>query len=126
PWELPERDLPVPPYALGAWLSDGSPAPEDLHIPAAYLRASVAQRRALLAGLLGTDGEIRGELCFRTRSGRLADDVYELVVGLGHQCADTTGGTGQRCLTIAAGARRITAVRAVGSVPVRCIAVDND
>ena len=30
----------------------------DKHIPAAYLRASVAQRRALLAGLLDTDGTV--------------------------------------------------------------------
>ncbi|NUT17761.1 MAG: replicative DNA helicase [Hamadaea sp.] len=173
PLELPERDLPIPPYVLGAWLGDGHTAgarittadPEMLafieaeglvtepgsgrlsysvrlpklrpfaericvfcgqltpgaagqspacvgcgardgsftgrlrglgvlgrkHIPAAYLRASEAQRRALLAGLMDTDGTVAptGNLQFTSTSGRLADDVYELIVSLGYRCGRT-------------------------------------
>ncbi|MDH6134589.1 replicative DNA helicase [Kitasatospora sp. MAA4] len=88
PLDLPHRDLPVPPYTLGAWLGDGhskaarltSADPEivqrvadegfeihpvgasislgNKHIPQEYLRSSVAQRRELLAGLLDTDGTV--------------------------------------------------------------------
>src|SRR5205809_1904836 len=55
------------------------------HIPATYLRASEQQRRALLAGLLDTDGTVNhcGAIEFTTTSPRLAQDVYELVCSLG-------------------------------------------
>jgi len=55
------------------------------HIPAIYLRASEQQRRALLAGLLDTDGTVNrhGAVEFTTTSPRLAQDVYELVCSLG-------------------------------------------
>lgn len=61
------------------------------HIPATYLRASEAQRRALLAGLLDTDGTVTLSGCpqFTTTSERVAEDVYELVVGLGYRCGHT-------------------------------------
>ncbi|MQA33470.1 replicative DNA helicase [Modestobacter roseus] len=57
------------------------------HIPAAYLRASVAQRQALLAGLLDTDGTVAvsGVVQFAVTSQRLAEDVRELIAGLGHR-----------------------------------------
>lgn len=60
------------------------------HIPPAYLRASEAQRRQLLAGLLDTDGTVvrnSGSVQFATTSERLAGDTYELVVSLGCRCA---------------------------------------
>lgn len=62
------------------------------HIPAAYLRASEAQRRALLAGLLDTDGTVTngGSVQFCVTNRRLADDVVELVVSLGHRCQVAT------------------------------------
>ncbi len=55
------------------------------HIPAAYLRASEQQRRALLAGLLDTDGTVNhgGAIEFTTTSPRLAQDTYELMCSLG-------------------------------------------
>jgi len=55
------------------------------HIPAIYLRASEQQRRALLAGLLDTDGTVNrdGAVEFTTTNPRLAQDVYELVCSLG-------------------------------------------
>ena len=114
PLEYPERDLPIAPYTLGAWLGDGHSRSArmtcadqeivdairddgyavtkhsgrltygvsepgtgsswhqartgftarlrqagvlgDKHIPELYLRSSVEHRRALLAGLLDTDG----------------------------------------------------------------------
>ncbi|WP_405434736.1 replicative DNA helicase [Micromonospora sp. NBC_00617] len=59
------------------------------HIPDAYLRASEGQRRALLAGLLDTDGTVTGtgNVQFTSTSERLAADVYELIVSLGYRCS---------------------------------------
>ncbi len=62
------------------------------HIPPLYLRASVQQRRALLAGLLDSDGTVMPtglvQLVVTTR--RLAEDFRELVVGLGYRCSTTS------------------------------------
>jgi replicative DNA helicase len=57
------------------------------HIPTAYLRASEDQRRALLAGLLDTDGTVTSGGCaqFTSTDERLISDVCELVVGLGYR-----------------------------------------
>lgn len=62
------------------------------HIPAEYLRASEAQRRALLAGLLDTDGTVTngGSVQFSVTNQRLAPDVAELVVSLGYRCQVAT------------------------------------
>ncbi|WP_109472765.1 replicative DNA helicase [Ornithinimicrobium cavernae] len=142
--DLPEADLALSPYVLGAWLGDGETAgsrftsadpemvihleaegievrqlaamsyslllPHDVvgaadhgsvkallrkigvlgnkHIPQEYLRASEVQRRALLAGLLDTDGTVTASGCpqFTSTSERLAADVYELILGLGYRC----------------------------------------
>jgi hypothetical protein len=141
------------------------------HIPALYLRASQPQRRALLAGLLDTDGYCAkpvprkkgdglrggGQVQLALTGKRLADDARELISGLGYTSRVTTktvpgrsaetstcyivsftpGDTVFRLPRKAArqgtaawsglsGRRFITAVRPVPSVPVRCIAVDND
>lgn len=86
--ELPDADLLIDPYVLGAWLADGhsksaisfhrSTNPgrgvrgqdsgqrrlrelgvlNDKHIPTSYLRASPSQRLALLQGLMDTDGTV--------------------------------------------------------------------
>ncbi|MBI1349559.1 MAG: replicative DNA helicase [Actinomycetales bacterium] len=157
---LPPADLPLPPYAFGVWLGDGTSAaahftsadpeiaayiegegldapylgnlryglrlpdpacPEcggpvsgmgwcqtcvndhgsvqailrsmgvlgNKHVPTAYLRGSEVQRRALLAGLLDTDGTVTstGAVQFTTTSRTLADGVYELIVSLGYRCS---------------------------------------
>ena len=147
--ELPDADLPVPPYPLGAWLGDGHSASARLtnadvdsaivdqiraegisahrcahsdgnhigsytlgshtatglgkqhslqarlrrlgvlgnkHIPTPYLRASRAQRLALLQGLMDTDGTIsrdEGQCVFTNISERLARGVFHLVASLG-------------------------------------------
>jgi replicative DNA helicase len=61
------------------------------HIPAEYLRASEAQRRALLAGLLDTDGYAMpgGTAQFAVTSQRLAQGVLELVLSLGYRASMT-------------------------------------
>lgn len=152
PLQLPERDLPVPPYTLGVWLGDGHTGASrfttadaemvdfvaqdgflvrpsgpmvysvhlptsartvdrtcvdcggsflallrrvgvayDKHIPQDYLRASEPQRRALLAGLMDTDGTVAptGNLQYTSTSRRLIDGVRELVVSLGYRCTVT-------------------------------------
>jgi replicative DNA helicase len=57
------------------------------HVPASYLRASEPQRRALLAGLLDTDGTVTntGSVQFTTTSPALAEGVFELLVSLGYR-----------------------------------------
>ena len=135
PFALPEVELAVDPYVLGAWLGDGTSIraevvtydPEIIaeieatgqecrprraahhfglpgglqqrlrhigvlgnkHVPAAYLRASETQRRALLAGLLDTDGYCTksGTVEFSVTNERLARDVRELALTLGYQPA---------------------------------------
>jgi len=64
----------------------------DKHIPREYLRASEDQRRALLAGLLDTDGTVTptGSVQFSVTSRRLAMDVRELVATLGYKSGLTT------------------------------------
>ncbi|MFD6449561.1 replicative DNA helicase [Nocardia sp. NPDC060220] len=66
--------------------------PGDKHIPTAYLRSSESQRRALLAGLLDTDGTVThgGSAQFAVTSERLFRDVQELVVSLGYRCGVST------------------------------------
>lgn len=138
---LPDVDVPIPPYVLGAWLGDGDSAsgrittadgPEmrDIfafegyhcgkngsgpdrtetftihglmkqlrtlgvlggkHIPATYLRASEKQRRALLAGLLDTDGTVcrHGRIQFDSIRERLANEVLELALSLGYRATIT-------------------------------------
>ncbi|MFC4495551.1 replicative DNA helicase [Streptomyces ovatisporus] len=239
PLDLPERELPVPPYALGAWLGaragdatrsttadpelldlieescggraeavpgqvphaacadcgsecfspfaepgcatcterhGGLPVllrdtglPGNGHIPGEYLRASVPQRRALLAGLLDTAGTVKptGSVQFTVTDRALADGFRELVMSLGHRCgvaAERVRGRSAEsaesaesadsttCYTVTFSTddevfrlsrkqqthrdrrrpvtprlkrRFIKDVERVGSVPVRCVQVDN-
>ncbi|MFL6130197.1 MAG: replicative DNA helicase [Mycobacteriales bacterium] len=106
PMVLPEADLPVPAYALGAWLGDSSTDAARItqaslrqlgvlgsrHIPAGYLRSSQAQRRALLAGLLDTGGTVgpTGTVVFSVPNRRLAEDVRELILSLGYRATVST------------------------------------
>ncbi|NKY59446.1 replicative DNA helicase [Nocardia flavorosea] len=62
------------------------------NIPIEYQRSSEAQRRALLAGLLDTDGTVTQSGCvqFSVTDERLFFDVRELVVGLGYRCGVST------------------------------------
>jgi replicative DNA helicase len=71
---------------------------DNKHIPSAYLRASEAQRRALLAGLMDVDGTVaqKGDLQFAVASERLALDVHELVLSLGYRCTITPKAVGGR------------------------------
>jgi replicative DNA helicase len=126
---------------------------EAKHIPAAYLRASIAQRRALLRGLLDTHGHptTTGGVEFTMASERLVLGVRELVVGLGyraelHSGTDAAGASrytvafttpdrvfgldrkaGQQVEASRPGTttRYIVDARPVESVPVRCVQVDN-
>ncbi|NUS42598.1 MAG: replicative DNA helicase [Mycobacteriaceae bacterium] len=191
PLELPELDLPTPPYALGAWIgarSTGSrlasvepeilarieaevdaalpsepetPAtPDTLHaqlttqlgavlrIPPRYLRASVAQRRALLAGLLDVEGTVApdGSIQFYSTDAALLADVEDVIAGLGYHARrtgytltfvsdDPVFGLYRKTLlhkqrrarrsAEKAGLRYIVDIQSVASVPVRCVEVDN-
>ena len=63
------------------------------HSPIRYLRASESQRRALLAGLLDTNGSVSagGSARLSVTNERLARNVAELVVSLGYRCRLSTG-----------------------------------
>ena len=62
------------------------------HIPLSYLRGSEAQRRALLAGILDTDGTVTstGSIQLAVTNRELADGVRELVASLGYRCSMST------------------------------------
>ena len=66
---------------------------KNKHVPAAYLRGSIEQRAALLAGLLDTDGFIApgGNVEFTSTKEVLADAVVELAVSLGHKPVKAEG-----------------------------------
>jgi replicative DNA helicase len=147
--ELPEADLPVSPYALGSALagralagatgradgafgpsgarSDGGAVfPSAGRIPPEYLRASAAQRRELLAGLLGV-ARVSGQARITVPGEQLPADVRELLHSLGFQStvtAQTPAGQVIR-FTDALPWRYVVAVRPVPSVPVRCVQVDS-
>ena len=58
----------------------------DKHLPEIYLRASESQRRAVLAGLMDSDGSAESRsnsCCFYNKNERLADAVTELAASLG-------------------------------------------
>jgi replicative DNA helicase len=127
PLQLPEREVLVGPYTLGASLGKGTSAmaqittddPDilvrieaegygtldtltrrlatmgvlaDKHIPRDYVRASERQRRAVLAGLLDTDGTVApsGTVQISVTNARLARDIRELVTSLGYRSGLST------------------------------------
>ncbi len=111
---------------------------DDKHIPVSYLRASEDQRRALLAGILDTRGSGSPQLAVTSR--RLAEDVRELVLSLGHPCSMvressylvdvmTADEVSHKRLVRSERSRddtrHIVDVRPVRSEPVRCVQVDN-
>ena len=193
PLALAAAELPLAPYALGAWLGAGAPGRstvtcadgqvveqlrtagvevarasgalqftlrgvasvlrsldvlDEPRVPMSYLRASEAQRRELLRGLLDTAGHPTksGGVEFVTPSLQVARDVRELVAGLGYRAAlrdqparwTVSFSTADRVFGVdrkaerqvgatpaGAGQHVVVAVRPVASVPVRCVQVDN-
>ena len=72
---------------------------KNKHIPTIYLRASEAQRRALLQGLMDTDGHIvPGKAALEITSSRpaLARGIEELLLSLGHKPVTTMRATSGR------------------------------
>ena len=59
----------------------------DKHIPQGYLQSSVTQRRALLAGLMDTDGDVDalGRCDVTTVDRALAEQYRELIASLGYK-----------------------------------------
>ncbi len=62
------------------------------HVPHVYLRASEAQRRDLLAGILDTDGTVgnTGSIQLAVTSRELANGARELIHSLGYRCTVST------------------------------------
>lgn len=68
---------------------------QDKFIPEAYLYASIDQRRALLQGLMDSDGTAyRGRIGFTTINRRLRDDFLQLARSLGYICSVTKDNRG--------------------------------
>ncbi|WP_369370479.1 replicative DNA helicase [Promicromonospora sp. Populi] len=133
---------------------------QNKHIPTEYLRASEDQRRALLAGLLDSDGTVnpQGSVQIAVTNKRLAQDARELILSLGYRTGwsekrvngrsetsstaftitftteDDVFALERKRLTHKARRRPATAkltsrfvvnIRAIESVPVRCVEVEN-
>lgn len=125
------------------------------HVPPPYLRASARQRRALLRGLVDSDGHVdkaRGRVHFYSTDPVLTDGVAELARSLGEMVTtQTRETTGYGCTVTAhvvewqpttcpaalsrkaanfrerevAPYRGVASIERVESVPTRCIAVDS-
>ena len=100
--QYPKKNLPVDPYAVGLWLGDGKGAQVSVtglfphlnrlglnrnkHIPEIYLHSSSDQRKAILAGLMDSDGSVNprgGECVFVNGNEALIDGVIEILRSLG-------------------------------------------
>ncbi|MCK0438959.1 replicative DNA helicase [Gordonia alkaliphila] len=164
PLELPEREFAYGPYTVAALAGMAYDDPEiavrieaegpvevmtlmaDLAglIPSEYLRGSVRQRRAVLAGLLDARARVEddGWITIPIVTRRMSEVITDLVAGLGYvyqreptgwirMAADDDVFTVHKKavrhkeLRGKAGFRRIVAIRPVDSVPVRCVQVDN-
>lgn len=88
PGRLPAETFTV--YGLAAQLRSLG-ALGDKHIPPVYLRASERQRRALLAGLLDSDGAVcpHGRVEFDSTRESLARGYLELALSLGYRATIT-------------------------------------
>lgn len=66
---------------------------KNKHIPMEYLRASRAQRLALLQGLMDTDGTVcsSGAAEFTNTNKQIIDGVYDLICGLGYKARVVEG-----------------------------------
>ncbi|WP_279103984.1 replicative DNA helicase [Gordonia paraffinivorans] len=113
-------------------------------IPYEYLRGSVAQRRALLAGILDARATVDddGWITVPAATRHMTAVIADLVAGLGYSYKRSATGwlrvdadddvftvhhkaVRHKELRRKAGVRRVVAVRPVDSVPVRCVQVDN-
>ena len=130
PLNLPEVSLPESPFTVGRRL-----AAEDrenlcagrLSIPSAYLRASIRQRRELLAGFgLGEGGE---SLPQTYHSERLAADVCEVLLSLGYSAtvSETVNSAGEWVVTVSGDEnfRHIVKIRRIPAASTKCIQVDS-
>ena len=83
------RDL--RPVGLTAIL-EGMGVRGNKHVPESYMRSSAKQRRALLSGLLDSDGSVhRDAVAFANTNRLLADAVRELAVSLGYRASMSEG-----------------------------------
>ncbi|MGZ8177824.1 replicative DNA helicase [Williamsia sp. SKLECPSW1] len=113
-------------------------------IPYEYLRGSIAQRRALLAGLLDARGIVDddGWITVPAATQHMTSVVADLAAGLGFSYRRAATGwvridadddvftvhrkaIRHKELRRPAGSRRIVDVRPIDGVPVRCVEVDN-
>lgn len=166
PLDLPRRRFAYGPYTVAALAGMAFDDPEigmridaegpvdvmtlmaDLggRIPSEYLRGSIAQRRALLAGLLDARATVDddGWITVPAATRHMTAVVADLVAGLGYTYKRSATGwlrvdaadddvftvhhkaVRHKELRRRSGVRRVVGVRAVESVPVRCVQVDND
>ncbi|MCP2175973.1 replicative DNA helicase [Williamsia maris] len=113
-------------------------------VPYEYLRGSVAQRRALLAGLLDARGIVDddGWITVPAATQHMSTVIGDLVAGLGYSFRRAATGwlrvdadddvftvhrkaVRHKELRRQSGMRCIVSIRPVDSVPVRCVQVDN-
>ncbi|AFR51199.1 MULTISPECIES: replicative DNA helicase [unclassified Gordonia (in: high G+C Gram-positive bacteria)] len=164
PLELPRKRFAYGPYTVAALAGMAFDDPEismridaegpvdvmtlmaDLggRIPYEYLRGSIAQRRALLAGLLDARASVDddGWITVPAATRHMTAVVADLVAGLGFNYKRSATGwlrvdadddvftvhhkaIRHKELRRRAGVRRVVAVRPVDPVPVRCVQVDN-
>ena len=143
----------IDPYTAGVELAGGSDHPEVLlrmaggvapseEDTAALLRGSFGQRRELLQGLLDAAGAVDSEGLVRIGTAVPMALAHQLVVGLGFVATVDSAGVGfatdqqvfgrhdlqllHKDRGASASPRTVVGVRAVESVPVRCVEIAHD
>lgn len=85
--EFSEKELPIPPYAMGILLCDNVLKQKNVdYIPYEYLYSDIEDRKQLLFGLMDVGGYIsnKGTFVFSTTSERLKDGFVELCRSLSY------------------------------------------
>jgi len=118
-------DLPISPYALGLLLGYSVDS-----IPEEYKTSSIAQRQALLNGVIfNCPDDMKTRISVASKV--LANDIHELICGLGmiatipSHCYASNSYIIYIISKTTSAARDIVDIRKIDSVPVRCITVDS-
>lgn len=118
-------NLPISSYALGLLLGSSVDG-----IPEEYKTSSIAQRRALLDGVMfKCPDDMKTRISVASKV--LANDLYELICGLGmiatipSHCYASNSYMIYIISKTTSAARDIVGIRKIDSVPVRCITVDS-
>lgn len=136
PIDMPEADLPIAPFTLGCWLwgsnditaleakiLNSSDLHDNKHIPDEYLRASLDQRRDLLAGIWWMSKNVDDSPTLVIEHPWQREGVIKLLGSLGYKFTELENGNIK--YSVFEDSRIIESVEQVETVQTQCIQVDS-